>query len=71
VITQFITIEVAQAQTASALPQAIAVALQAWGEPLRWAITAVDADRQTLVVEAIVTRRDEAIPNAVCRPSSP
>jgi hypothetical protein len=30
--------------------------LQRWGEPLRWAVTDVDVDRQTIHVEAIVTQ---------------
>ncbi len=54
-ITQFVTTEVALPATASELPQAIAAALKAWGEPLRWAITSVDRDRNRAVVEAIVT----------------
>ncbi len=69
-ITQFITTEVARPEMASELPQAIALALSASGEPLRWAITAVRADRQAVVVEAIVTLRDEAIPSASSPPAS-
>jgi hypothetical protein len=30
--------------------------LQRWGEPLRWAVTDVDVDRQTVHIEAIVTQ---------------
>jgi hypothetical protein len=30
--------------------------LQAWGTPLRWAITAVDRERQTVHLEAVITR---------------
>ncbi len=54
-ITQFVTTEIALPATAGELPQTIAAALQSWGEPLRWAITAVDVDRKRAVVEAIVT----------------
>jgi hypothetical protein len=54
-MTQFVTTEIALPATAGELPLAIAAALNAWGDPLRWAITSVDVDRQRAVVEAIVT----------------
>jgi hypothetical protein len=33
------------------------------GEPLRWAVTAVDQEKQTAQVEAVVTRNDRGNSN--------
>jgi hypothetical protein len=52
-ITQFVTVEINLPELKSHLPAAIAAALQAYGEPLRWAITEVAG--QTAKVEAVVT----------------
>jgi len=38
------------------MEMAIQVALQQWGDPLRWAVMAVDVANQMVKVEAIVTR---------------
>jgi hypothetical protein len=38
------------------LDLAIETTLQQWGEPLRWAITAVDPDTNIAKIEAIVIR---------------
>ena len=54
-LTQFISLTVSLQPTPAAMERAIAQALQSYGEPLRWAITAVDADTQTVAVEAVVT----------------
>lgn len=66
-ITQFVTTEIALPATAGELPQAIAAALQAWGDPLRWAITSVDRDRNRAVVEAIVTLESPALESSDTR----
>ncbi|HEY9818660.1 MAG TPA: hypothetical protein V6D20_23060 [Candidatus Obscuribacterales bacterium] len=53
-VTQFVTLELplalVQAERVIAIEQALAV----YGDPLRWAITQVDADRQVAIVEAVV-----------------
>jgi hypothetical protein len=41
------------------LQQAIATELEKRGEPLRWAITAIDPDSQTAQIEAVVTTETE------------
>ncbi|MBW4440572.1 MAG: hypothetical protein KME10_04910 [Plectolyngbya sp. WJT66-NPBG17] len=53
-ITDFITIEIEIKDSVRELHQAIEQELQAFGEPLRWAITRVNS--QTVEVEAVVTR---------------
>jgi hypothetical protein len=40
----------------ASLDLAIETTLQQWGEPLRWAITAVDRDTNIAQIEAIVIR---------------
>ncbi|MBE9077733.1 hypothetical protein IQ241_10560 [Romeria aff. gracilis LEGE 07310] len=52
---QFVTIEVSLGPVAATLSQAIEAALRQRGEPLRWAVTAVDPGRQVARVEAVVT----------------
>ena len=56
--THFITAEIALQETPAQLQQAIEKELQKRGEPLRWAITSVDQDKQTAQVEAIVTKSE-------------
>ncbi|GAB4134772.1 MAG: hypothetical protein Fur0046_07000 [Cyanobacteria bacterium J069] len=51
---QLVAVEVALGEGTEALQRAIALALQIYGEPLRWAITAVDSDRRVAQVEAVV-----------------
>ena len=53
--THFITAEIDLQETPAELHQAIEAELQKQGEPLRWAVTSVDADQQKAVVEAVVT----------------
>ena len=53
--THFITAEVDLQQTAAQLQQAIEAELQKQGEPLRWAVTTIDVERQKAHVEAVVT----------------
>jgi hypothetical protein len=54
-LTQFVSLTVPLHTSPAAMEKAIAQALQSYGEPLRWAITAVDADTQTAAIEAVVT----------------
>lgn len=58
--THFITAEIDLQETPVKLQQAIDAQLQKRGEPLRWAITSVDTERQTAQVEAIVTVAETA-----------
>ncbi|HEY9640101.1 MAG TPA: hypothetical protein V6C57_06430 [Coleofasciculaceae cyanobacterium] len=58
-LTRFLTVEVALQSSPQQLQQAIATELQKWGEPLRWAIVAVDDDRQMATLEAVVTTPTE------------
>jgi hypothetical protein len=51
-----IEIEMDIADARSTLDLAIETTLQEWGEPLRWAITAVDRDTNIAKIEAIVIR---------------
>ncbi len=53
--THFITAEIDLQATPSQLHHEIEAELQRRGEPLRWAVTSVDTERQTAQVEAIVT----------------
>jgi hypothetical protein len=53
--THFITAEVELQETPTELEKAITAELQKQGEPLRWAITAIDETQQTATVEAVVT----------------
>lgn len=57
--THFITAEINLQETPAQLQQEIEAELQKRGEPLRWAITGVDTDRQKARVEAIVTVEKE------------
>ncbi|WP_198649002.1 hypothetical protein [Cyanothece sp. BG0011] len=54
--THFIEAEIDLQQTPLTTKEAVEAALQEEGEPLRWAITKVDKDKQTAQVEAIVTK---------------
>ncbi len=58
--THFITAEIDLQQTPTELQACIESELQKRGEPLRWAITAVDVEQQKVSVEAIVTVAQEA-----------
>lgn len=53
--THFITAEVDLQETPMDMQTAIEAELKKQGEPLRWAITSVDVERQTCTVEAVVT----------------
>lgn len=54
-LTQFVTLDIHLQDSPIQLQRAIATALQTHGEPLRWAITQVDLNRQVAHVEAVVT----------------
>lgn len=54
-LTQFVQFELPLQNSPAALQRAIAQTLQTYGDPLRWAITAVDGDRQMAQIEAVVT----------------
>lgn len=53
--THFITAEIDLQSSPVQLQQEIEAELQKRGEPLRWAVTQVDQERQKAQVEAIVT----------------
>lgn len=53
--THFITAEIDLQSSPVQLQQEIEAELQKRGEPLRWAVTQVDKERQKAQVEAIVT----------------
>ncbi len=53
--THFITAEIDLQATPAQLHREIEAELRLRGEPLRWAITSVDKDKQKAHVEAIVT----------------
>ena len=59
--THFITAEINLQKTPTQLQQEIEAELKKQGEPLRWAITRVDIQRQKAQVEAIVIVSDSAI----------
>lgn len=54
--THFITAEIDLQESPVKLQQEIETELAKEGEPLRWAITEVDKDKETVKVEAIVTK---------------
>lgn len=53
--THFITAEIDLQENPVQLQQAIEAELEKRGEPLRWAVTAVDETEQKAQVEAVVT----------------
>ncbi|NJL82696.1 MAG: hypothetical protein HC890_06570 [Chloroflexaceae bacterium] len=56
--THFITAEINLQDNPLQLQQEIVAELQKRGEPLRWAITRLDAENQTAQIEAVVTVAD-------------
>ncbi|WP_448570499.1 hypothetical protein [Trichothermofontia sp.] len=54
-VTHLVTAEVPLQDSPSAMQQVIEAALVQQGNPLRWAVTAVNLEQQTVLVEAIVT----------------
>ncbi|MFS0515047.1 hypothetical protein ACEYW6_10030 [Nostoc sp. UIC 10607] len=53
--THFITAEIDLQETPAELLEVIETELKKQGEPLRWAVTSVDAEEQKATVEAVVT----------------
>ena len=53
--THFVSAEIDLQETPSKLQKAIEAELNKQGEPLRWAVTAVDTEREKVTVEAVVT----------------
>ena len=63
-VTRFVTLEVDLHTSPTELKRSIATELKKWGDPLRWAIVAVDRERQKIQIEAVVTTPTEfIIPN--------
>ncbi len=54
--THFITAEIDIQSNSTELQKLIESELKKQGEPLRWAITAVDVEKQKATVEAVVTK---------------
>ncbi|VEP15346.1 conserved hypothetical protein [Hyella patelloides LEGE 07179] len=54
--THFITAEIALPSNPVKLQQEIKTELEKEGKPLRWAITEVNQEQETVKVEAIVTK---------------
>lgn len=61
-ITQFVTLEIPLQVDPAKLRRSILSALQQQGEPLRWAITGVEPDRQVAHIEAVVLVADKFRP---------
>ncbi|MEO3707054.1 hypothetical protein [Trichormus azollae] len=53
--THFISAEIDLQETPTELHKAIEAELKKQGEPLRWAITAVDKEQEKVTLEAVVT----------------
>jgi hypothetical protein len=64
-VIHFLTVEVELQAAPTEMQRSIARELQKWGEPLRWAITAVDSDRRKAQIEAVVITPTEFLIPAV------
>ncbi|MEI1375050.1 hypothetical protein PQG02_26560 [Nostoc sp. UHCC 0926] len=58
--THFITAEIDLQETPAELLKVIETELNKQGEPLRWAVTSVDVDKQKAIVEAVVTNSSQS-----------
>jgi hypothetical protein len=58
--THFISAEIDLQSTPTELQQAIETELKKQGEPLRWAVTEVDIEKQKAKVEAVITKVETA-----------
>jgi hypothetical protein len=65
-ITQLIAIEIDLSDCSDPLNRRIEDTLRAWGEPLRWSITAIDPDTNIAQIEAIVTQKSEFFVKVGC-----
>jgi hypothetical protein len=54
--THFISAEIDLQSTPTELQQAIETELKKQGEPLRWAVTEVDLEKQKAKIEAVITK---------------
>jgi hypothetical protein len=59
--THFITAEVNLQEPPAQLHSLIEAQLRLSGEPLRWAITSIDTQRQKAIVEAVVTLESQTL----------
>ncbi len=59
--THFVTAEIDFQETPAQLQSQIDAQLRLLGEPLRWAITSIDIQRQQVIVEAVVTLESETL----------
>lgn len=59
--THFITAEIDLQDSPGELLEAIQTTLQKQGEPLRWAITAVDTTEAKAHVEAVVIEQEQTV----------
>lgn len=57
--TYFTTLEIDLQETPAKLHSKIEAELQKQGEPLRWAITNINIERQQVTIEAVVTSQSE------------
>ena len=55
-ITHFISTEINFSENIAQLQKSIEAELHKYGEPLRWAITAVNSEKGKVIVEAVVTK---------------
>ena len=55
--THFITAEIDLQENPTQLQQEIEAELTKQGEPLRWAVTEVDREKEQVKVEAIITQK--------------
>jgi hypothetical protein len=56
--THFISAEIDLQATPTELQKAIETELKKQGEPLRWAVTDVDVEKQKATVEAVITKAE-------------
>ncbi len=59
--THFVTAKIDFQETPAQLQSQIDAQLRLLGEPLRWAITSIDIQRQQVIVEAVVTLESETL----------
>ncbi len=57
-ITHFISVEIDLQEDNAQLQKSVETELHKYGEPLRWAITAVDSQSRKVTLEAVVTKKE-------------
>ena len=55
-ITDFVSVEIDLQENIIDLHKSVESELQKYGKPLRWAITAIDSEKEKVVLEAVVTK---------------